>query len=73
MSQFELDGADLALEKMIGDLERMREEEIRRTRQIGYAEYDRWQWRFRRLWQRLTGQKIMTRERWNSTVDRMVK
>lgn len=73
MNQFDMDSEELAVEKMVAEFERMREEEVKRNRQIAYAEYDHVKHRWRRLWQRLTFQKVMSREKWKSFVDRVVK
>ena len=73
MTQFEDEGADLVLEEMIVSLMQMRAREVERIRQLGYAEYDHLQWRIRRTWQRLTRQKIMSRAKWNSFIDRSLE
>lgn len=60
------------LEESLSLYSRRRNKYKENIRQTGYAEYDKFRHRIKRAFQALIGKRIMTREEWNSIVDKTV-
>jgi hypothetical protein len=77
MSEFEEDREALTVEQLTEELiaanARHLTEYTEGLRKTGYAEYDWPRWKLRRIRQRLMGEEVMTREKWNSFVDQAVE